>query len=195
MKFSTITDTVLTKTTLMAKKEPVAGASIFPFFNTSGQVEQLMVVLPDANIVFMIPFKKGLATVSFLGVVSLSMDLAQIESYSNFTVNQIEDLYHYDPNWQLSHERFAGYWARNLLQQSNCTDRLDKKVRNLMFAKDLSSLDHFAMKSFGLNLFRSIPPEILLATLHPIQTETCDSVGPPNPGWQLNPIWKYWHYS
>lgn len=192
---STIADTVLSKTTLIAKKERVQGASIFPFFCKSGRVKQLMVLLPDSKTVFMIPFKSGLAKVSFLGVIRLSMDLAEIKSHSNFTDKQVDHLYHYDPDWHLSQGRFSGYWARNLIKQSNCAGYIGEKVRNLMFSKDLSFLQHFVMKSRLVNLFKTVTPEILFGSLLPAQSENNGlSVAPADRGWQLNPIWENWSF-
>jgi len=49
MIVSTIADNALTKTTLIAKRERVQGASVFPFFDASGRVKQLMVLLPEFN--------------------------------------------------------------------------------------------------------------------------------------------------
>ena len=193
MLFSTITDTALTKTTLIARNQRVLGASVFPFFRRSGRVIQLMVLLPHCKTAFMIPFQQGLATVSFLGSVRLSMGLAEIKSHSNFSDKQVDHLYHWDPNWHLSHKRFSGYWARDPIKQSNCARALGEKVRNLMFSRDLSLLDHFVMKSGWLNLFKTITPKMLLGPLPPRQSENADpAIEKKDPGWQLNPIWKYW---
>lgn len=192
MTSSTIKDTELTKTTLIAKKERIHKASIFPFFDASGQVKQLMVLLPDANTAFMIPFEKGLASVSLMGAVRLSMDSAEIESHSNFTGQQIDHLYHYDPNWHLSHERFADYWARDLIKQTNCADPLKENVRHLIFSNDLSVVKRFAMRSRIVNLFRPVHPEILLASFHPTPSETGDLSDPVKGQWRLDPIWKRW---
>ena len=154
-----------------------------------------MVLLPDFNTVFMIPFEKGLATVSFLGVVRLTMDSAEIKSHSNFTGKRIDNLYHYDPGWHLSHDRFSGYWAQDLIRQTNCAHILGKKVRSLMFSRDLSSLEHFVMKYGLINLFKSVTPDMVLGSLLPVQSENHDlSIRPSKPGWRLNPIWKNWSH-
>jgi hypothetical protein len=192
MKFSTVSDDVLSKATLIAKNERVYTVSIFPFFNTSGRVKQLMILLPGFKTVCMIPYKNGLASVSFLGTVKLSMDLAQIDSHANFSSKQVDQLFHYDPNWHLSDERFVGYWAKNLIKQSNCADQLDDKIRNLKFSKDLSLLDHFEMKSGFLNMFKTITPEMLLGSLRPIPLETGNLSQSATGGWRLQPIWKGW---
>ena len=189
---SNIEDTELTKTTLIAKKERIPNASIFPFFDASGQVKQLMVLLPDSNTAFMIPFEKGLASVSLMGAVKLSMDSAEVKSQSNFTSQQMDHLYHYDPNWHLSHERFADYWAKDLIKQSNCADHLDENVRHLIFSKDLSVVKRFVMKSGLINLFRPVRAEILLESLRPMPSESGDPSEPLNWGWRLDPIWKDW---
>ena len=193
MIVSTISDTALTNTTLIAKRERIQGASVFPFFCASGRVKQVMVLLPDFNTVFMIPFKKGLATVSFLGVIRLSVDLAELNSHSDFTVKQFAHLYHYDPGWHLSHDRFSGYWAQDLIKQTNCARIIGEKVRNLMFSRDLSLLDHFALKYGLINLFKSVTPDMVFGSLLPVQSENQDlSIAPPMPGWRLDPIWEIW---
>ena len=193
MIVSTIAGTALTKTTLIAKKERVQGVSVFPFFCASGRVKQLMVLLPDFNSVFMIPFKKGLAKVSFLGVIRLTMDLAEIKSHSNFADRQIDHLYHYDPGWQLSHGRFSGYWAQDLIKQTNCAPIIGEKVRNLMFSRDLSLLEHLVMRFGLINLFKSVTPDKVFGSLLPAPSENQDpSIAPAKPGWRLEPIWETW---
>jgi len=177
----------------MAKDERIKGASIFPFFSKSGQVKQLMIALPDSKSVFLIPAKKGLATVSFSGVIRLSIDSAELKSHSNFTALQVSHLYHYDPNWLLSHERFSNYRAKKLITRSNCANYLGEKVRQLLFSRDLSLLEGFVMKSVLLNMFRTIEPEMLLGPIPPTQLEKSDLyIEPANSGWQLNPIWNEW---
>jgi hypothetical protein len=187
-----ISDILLSNTTLMTKNERVKGASVLPFFRKSGQVKQLLILLPDSRVVFLVPFKKALATVSFTGVVRLSIDLAELKSHSNFTGAQLDQLYHYDPNRLLSHERFAAYWAKKRITQSNCLDYLEKKVRHLLFARDLSSLEHFVMKSGYV--FNTLAPEILLGPIplpHPEKPDGSAAPGATD-GWQLDPIWKAW---
>jgi hypothetical protein len=192
MMSSTIKDTVLTKTTLVAKRERINKASIFPYFDASGEVKQLMVLLPDLKTAAVIPFEKGLASVSLMGAVRMSMDSAEIGSHSNFTSQQIDHLYHYDPNWHLSHERFADYWAKDLIKQTNCADHFKENVRQLIFSSDLSAVKCFVMKSRLVNLFRPVPPEILLESLHPTPSETGDLSKPAKREWRLYPIWKRW---
>jgi hypothetical protein len=188
-----IANTQLTNTILIAKKERIHRASVFPFFSKSEQVKQLMIVLPDSKTVFLIPFKKGLATVSFFGVIRLSMDSAELKSHSNFTLWQVSHLYHYDPNWLLSHERFSNYWAKKRITQSNCAHCLGEKVRQLLFSRDLSLLEGFVMKYGLLNTHRTIEPEVLSGPIHPTEPEKSDlCIEPVNCGWQLNPIWNEW---
>ncbi|MFH1153581.1 MAG: hypothetical protein V1793_07185 [Pseudomonadota bacterium] len=179
-------------TTIALKNERLKGASIFPFFCCSGQVRQLMIILPKADNILMIPFKRGLSLVSFFGVVRMPMDLAQLRSYSNFMGKQIEDLYHYDPDWTLSQERFSKYWARQLIEKSNCVDSIKENVQELQFSRDLSSLDCFALTS-GPCMFRTIKPEKLLAGLSPDKPDTDASiVEAAHQGWRLDPIWNDW---
>jgi hypothetical protein len=193
MTTSSIADNQLTNTTLMAKNERIKGASVFPFFSKSGLVKQLMIVLPDLKTVCLIPYKKDLATVSFFGVVRLSMDSAQLRSHSNFTTLQVGQLYHYDPNWLLSHERFSNYWAKQLIARSNCVEYLKEKVRRLMFSRDLSVLEGFVMRFGFINTFKTIEPEVLLGPIPLPQPERSDLFSTPDSGgWQIDPIWNGW---
>jgi hypothetical protein len=183
----------LNETTLIAKKERIKGASIFPFFCKSGQVKQLMVLLPDFKNVFVVPFKKGLVSVSIFSVVRLSMDLAELKSYSSFTPEQIDHLYHYDPNWHLCDERFLSYWPKALISQSNCADYLGNKVRHILFSRDLSMLEHLVMKSVYQNMFKPITPEMALPAFPPAQSVKYESATrSATGGWQIDPIWNNW---
>lgn len=193
MSVSSIADTVLNKTSLIAKNERIEGASIFPFFCKSGQVRQLMIILPETKSIFMIPFKKGLATASLFGVVKLSMDLAEIKSHTHFSPSQIDHLYHYDPHWFLSQERFSAYWAKHRIKASNCAGYLARNIRHILFSRDLSSIKQIVMTSGYLNLFRSITLEKLLASIPPRQSgKATQSSAPATSGWQLDPLWNNW---
>ena len=190
---SSVADTQLTDTTLAAKNERIKGASVFPFFNKSGLVKQLMIVLPDSKTVFMIPHRKDLAAVSFFGVVRLSIDLAELKSHSNFAPLQVGQLYHYDPNWLLSHERFSNYGAKQLIARSNCVEFLKGKVRQLMFSRDLSRLEGFVMKFGLLNTVKVIEPEVLLEPIPLPQPGKAELFSAPESGgWQIDPIWNGW---
>lgn len=152
-----------------------------------------MVVLPGLKKVFMIPFEKGLAPLSYFDGFRLSMDLRELKSHSDFTLKQIDQLYHYDPNWLLSHERFAGYWAKASIKRSNCADDVKGKVKYIQFSNDLSMIDRFVMKMGMLNSFKIITPELLLAPLPSYQPEKSHSaIEPEGSQWQLSPIWGDW---
>lgn len=188
-----IADTLITNTTLMAKNERIQGASIFPFFTKDGQVKHLMIVLPDSDAVFLIPHQKGLATVSFFGVVRLSIDSAELKSHANFTPWQVDQLYHYDPKWLLTQERFANYWARPLIARSNCFEHLGDKVQQLLYSRDLSLLERFVMKPGYLNASKTTGPEMVLGPLPLPQPRKPDPFSTPDAGaWQVDPIWNAW---
>ena len=188
-----IADALITNTTLMAKNERIQGASIFPFFTRSGQVKQLMIVLPNAKTVFMIPHKKGLATVSFFGRVRLSIDSAELKSHANFTPLQVDQLYHYDPKWLLNHERFAAYWAKPLIVRSNCFEYLGGKVSQVLYSRDLSLLERFVMKPGYLNSSKTTGPEMVLGPIPLPQPRTPGLFSTPAAGaWQMDPIWNAW---
>lgn len=187
-----IADALLTNTTLVLENKRIKGASVFPFFSESGQVRQWMIVLPGSKTVFLVPSKKGLATVSIFGAVRLSIDSAELKSNSEFSLSHVRDLYHYDPNWVLSQERFAGYWAREAIIQSNCAPYIAEKVRQLLFSRDLCRLESLVMRAGFLNTFKTMAPETVLGRIPSAQPEKSDLSGQPvpvNSGWQLDPIW------
>lgn len=194
MIFKAIKDSDLYKTRLWSKGERIEGASIFPFFGKSGQVKQLMILLPEEDEISMIPFEKGLVSISFFGIVKLSMDKAELISYSNFSENRVENLYHYDPGWTLSHERFAKHRARKLIKGTNCAGRMEEKISYLLFSRDLSSLELFALEAKGPSIsFRTVKPHKLLRKL-PLPRSGKSTVvrEPAHREWRLDPIWNHW---
>jgi hypothetical protein len=193
MRFRNITSKDLFDTTLITADETVKGASVFPFFNRSGQVKQLMIVLPGLKKVFMIPFEKGLASIAYYGVIRLSTDLRELKSHSDFALKQIDQLYHYDPNWLLSHEWFADYWAIASIKRSNCADEVKGKVRYIQYSSDLSAIDRFVMKMGMLYNTKTITPEMLLAPMSSSRPEKPEAaIEPGSSRWRLSPIWGDW---
>jgi hypothetical protein len=186
----TVSAAILNSTAILAKNQRIKGASVFPFFGRSGQVKRLMVLLPDSDIALMVPFKSGLAKVSWTGAVRLSMSLAELTACDDFTREQLDDLYHYDPNWMLSQERFSTYWATNLIKQANCADEMEKNVREIRFSRDLSRIESVVMKSSFLNVFRNISPETVLEAMPATQTKMNNSpIAGNTGGWRIDPIW------
>ena len=192
-----VKDSDLSRATLSAKGERVRGAAIYPLFRESGEVRRLMVLLPGENHALMVPYRKGMVTVSLFGVLRFSMDLAELKSHINFSVAEVEPLFHYDPDWVLSHGHFSGYWARDLIRRTNLAGKLEEEISHLIFSRDLSSLSRLVIKPRGPELsFREMTPGELLekAALpsprpHPIEPSPAASE------WQLDPVWKDWRDS
>jgi hypothetical protein len=200
MTFWSLTDYDLVDITLWAKDEPVKGVSVFPFFSESNQVKLLMILLPDLPAVSMVPFNEGLisvsllSSISFLRSIKLSMDLAEIKSYTNFTGGQVKDLCHYDPHCMLSHERFSTYWARELIQQTNCTTGNKEKVNHLLFSRDLSVLKGVVIQIGSPKLsFKTENPQKIFNRPYKIRVpKEVFSSKPRRHQWMLDPIWNNW---
>lgn len=194
MTFLHLTNYDLVDITLWAKDEPVKGVSVFPFFSESDQVKFLMILFPDLPAVAMVPFNRGMIFVSFLRRVKLSMDLAEIKSYTNFSGEQVKDLCHYDQHWMLSHERFSTYWARELIKQTNCAIGSKERVSHLLFSRDLSVLKGVVIQTGSPGLsFRTEKPEKILN--RPYKVRVLKDFLSSEPGryqWMLDPIWNNW---
>jgi len=194
MFVTNISDKTLTKITVKAKGERLANVAVFPFFDREGKVKQVMLVLPDEQIVCLIPMRQGLVQLGTGHVLKFSMDLAEIKSYVNFNPQQIAGVFHYDPQWTISRPRFSRFWAKELIKKSNCANLLEKKVRNLLFSNDLSAIDGFIMQKGSLNLFHTMTAGIMaLAALPEAAGGQLDlPVATQMSGWQLSPIWNEW---
>ena len=138
-----VKDRDLSRATLSAKGERVKGAAIYPLFRESGEVKRLMILLPGENHALMVPYRRGMVTLSLFGALRFSMDLAELKSHINFSPAEVERLFHYDPDWALSDGRFSGYWARDLIRRTNRAGKFKEEISHLIFSRDLSTLERF----------------------------------------------------
>ncbi len=190
----TVKDSDLRNVVLSVGPERIGGGSIFPFFGESGQVKLLMVLLPEERQVLMLPRKRGIVSISLGGVVKLPMDLAELKSYANFKPELLDDLYHYDPDWALSQERFASYRPREAIRRTNCVEWIGGKIRHLQFSRDLSALESLAMESGTWDLsFRSRKPEEMFKEAVKPEKESPQVQRGIGGQWLLDPVWNNWH--
>ena len=153
-----------------------------------------MLVLPDEQIVCLIPMRQGLVQVGIGNVLKFSMNLAEIKSYANFNPQQISQVFHYDPQWTLSRPQFSRFRAKELIKKSNCANLLEKKVRNLLFSSDLSAIDGFIMQTGFLNHFHAMTVGMMVLTAlpEPAGAPPEMSVDKEMTGWRMSPIWNEW---
>lgn len=91
-------------------------------------VVYLMVVLPHKPRVFILPYRKGMIYVHLWGVVRMDVTPDQLKALGDFQAKLLEGLFHYNSKWVLSEERFKNYWAKGIIQQTNCTQTLRKEI-------------------------------------------------------------------
>ena len=120
--------------------QSVRGVSLFPFFDRSGEVRQVMIVLRDSQELFLLPWGPNRIRVPFWDAVIVRHELATLQRIGPTPLQAIDGLWHYDPWWILDDDRYAGHPARRWLQASNCVDELKQKVSKVCYRRDLACL-------------------------------------------------------
>ena len=178
---------------LLLDDKTIKGASLYPFFRWTGEVEKLMLILPDDDNIYMIPYKKGIVTVSFSGKIRLALKAPQLALYAHFSRDSLKGLYHYDSKWRLSDKRFEKCPGRDVIMKSNCADFITENIEHLRFMKDLSELKSVALKARGIRILAIIPAAKLMG---PVHEKMAAIAGPPfksaDSQWILDPIWNFW---
>jgi len=177
-------------------KETVAGASIFPFFDITGKVQRIMLLLPDSNEVFLIDWQPKLINIPFLGSIQLSIDPAAIKSCGAFKAEAVKGLYHYDPWWVLSKSRYRRHWALDLLKSTNCTGGFKEKVHYVNFDNSLSELKYLMIHIKSSERYRQVNLNQMtwksefLASVNKTTFHRIPKLSPI--GWHFDPIWQNW---
>ena len=133
------------------RDEPVERTSIMPLFDQDSQVKQLIIILPEIDDIYIVPWNPRLVKLGFWGSKQLRLDLAELKSYSRFNSSSFSCLYHYDPWWVLERRRFWRYRDLEQLRLTNCANKFEEGVMAVCFSRDLSELSKFMIEHGALN--------------------------------------------
>lgn len=183
----------LHRRTIVVQDERLARGSLFPFFDSTGRVVQLMVVHPVSNDIFMLPWDKKVVRVPLLGPIRLTY----LPTINECDIGIVERLWHYDPWWVLADERFRNHWATPVLKDTNCVEDLTVHLISVWFRSDLGRLNWVWLKE-GQREYTIRPWNALYldpGRQTPVRSGT--RIGarrthsrPLRPEWQLAPIWE-----
>lgn len=105
----------------------------------------------------------------------------------------VQALWHYDPAWVLSEDRYANHWATPLLKETNCAEQLGPGVRMVNFLRDLSRLSWVYLKRGMAAEFRPWKSRFLPARREAPRTPPAPpTASRREPMWRLEPIWRPW---
>jgi hypothetical protein len=192
-----VIDKLLHEKTIRLGHTVVEGGSVYPFFRETGEVVYLMVVLPNTSRVFMLPYTKGMIYVHLWGVVRMEVTPDQLKALGDLQAKQLDGLFHYDSKWVLKEERFKNYWARDIIQQTNCAETLreqiGKEINKLRFSKDLSKLVSVGLRPRSPNVSSTLSADEVLASLAESGSKKSGAWAENgNQQWELDPVWENW---
>jgi len=123
----------------------IADASLFPFFDQQGRCGWVMIVSPSSEI-WLVPWRRRLWQVPLWAPIVCPDGASVLRVIDEESAKAVSGLWHYDPQWVLGADRFAGHWATGLLKETNCVEQLDPGVRMVYFRRDLSRLSCVYLK-------------------------------------------------
>ena len=165
----------------------VPQATLFPFFDTNGGVDQVLIVdaySPDLRI-----FKLNETRISipFWGSIRI---VGQLHFLDERIADQLAPLWHYDPWWLLKGRRFEFESAVPTLKRTNCVDSFEEPPADLLFSLDLKAVRkvrfHVPSKEYKSHRFR---PE-MLPRREQVRAPVAESK---TGGWRLDPLWQTDH--
>lgn len=167
----------------------VRGVSLFPFFDRSGKIRQVMIALGDAQDLYLLPWGPHRIRVPFWDAVSVRNKLATLQQIGPTPLQALDGLWHYDPWWILDDDRYANHPAKRWLKASNCVDELQKNLSQVWYRRDLARLswvtiredDGTAIKLWHSDMLPERPPPTPL----PADPSGQRAV------WHLDPIWMH----
>jgi hypothetical protein len=167
-------------------------ASVFPFFERSGEVQALLIIRYDAPELYAASYRADWIQYSHpwsvKRVLSPSTDLAPLTKGD--TLNELARVWHYDPWWVLREPPFTNHVATAALQTTNCVDRMPRETRSLAFDPNLSHVHSITVHEGDHARTRLWETAWL-----PERFEETYAVGmaPVRGRWVLDPIWMREH--
>ena len=169
--------------TLVCRDLAIQEATLFPFFDDQGATEHVLIVEARSSDLRTFRLHDSRVWIPGRGKVRLDVSIRPLEEH---VVEQLAPLWHYDPWWLLTDERFASEAAVPILKQTNCVDRFEQEPADLVFSACLSGVRKvkFARPSeeYQTKLFC---PDML----PPREFAQSEDRGATTPGWHLDPFW------
>ena len=177
---------------LQLRDRRLEGAALFPLFEGEGRIRAVMVTDDESGRISVVNARAGLFTWRVLGANRLrlrSSDLRDVESPDDWA---LEDLWHFDPWWELGQPRYASHPGAPSLKRSNLAGYAGAPV-SIWFDSGLACVSWVATGSGeSWSLGRFSPS--LLARAQGERPRECPRGAHGRPeavsGWRLNPFWE-----
>lgn len=168
-------------------------ASVFPFFERSGEVQLLLIVRYDAPQLYATQLRPDWIQSSHPWSVkraeSASTELTPLSEGD--TLEQLAQLWHFDPWWVLRETPFASHFATPVLKATNCVERLPAQTRSLVFDPSLSRVHGVVLQEGTGTVTRLWEAALLRERDAAPERDAALGAGilPVHGRWALAPIW------
>jgi hypothetical protein len=162
----------------------IATATLFPFFDCNGLVEQVMIVDADSSDLLSFRVDEMRVRVPLWGPIRMDGSVVRLDEYM---IDHFAPLWHFDPWCLLQDKRFADQAIIPVLTATNCAEAfLDQRPSDLLFNQRLSQLrkvqfpapaESYQHRPFGAEMLPSR------------EAASLDVAEKSPTGWQLIPIW------
>ena len=174
---------------LQFEDERLEQATLLPFFDANGNVEQVLLIDLWWRRVHLLPFKPGLVRLSiFRRNIRVRCEVADAPLLDDRAAQTLGDLWHFDPWWLLELPPFDVEPTTPLLKRTNCADLLPVSKPQLCYSRDLARVAWlFDGKSessgtrWNSTLLPAQRPEPTEASRRPVATGRVS--------WVLDPVW------
>jgi hypothetical protein len=171
---------------------PLERASLFPFFDASGAVSELMLVSEEGARIQLSRWRPGLFTRGWLRPHRLDLRSSQLQDVTRDDAEERVELLHFDPWWVLSEPRYAGHPAVPALRHTNIPG-YDGEITRMYFDDRLSRVTHLGRgDAEALQLHQLKPDDMAaIARTRGRSPRPATSSGLRQAArWRLRPFWE-----
>jgi len=133
------------------------------------------------------PWKPGLLRVPLWGSITTAVAQFPFRPTDDECAKLVTGLWHFDPWWMLTDERYAGQRTVELLKSTNCAGRFGRNVTMVYYRRDLSRVSSLRIRGSSLVEVTPWKSELLPA---PPALPVPERLARPTPMWRLDPIWQ-----
>jgi hypothetical protein len=171
----------LRKRTLQGNAGRLSRAALFPLFDQSGQVRQVMVVAPDSSRLLFFDPGEAAPIVPLWGTIRFRR---QFSWRADDDLSGAEPLWHFDPDWMLRDSRFESSEMAPLIRATNCAGKFKQRIKFVYFRRDLMRVRWVTNRSSdGWQLIRYNPDLLPPPPSQPRRARKRPA------GWTLSPFW------
>ena len=171
---------------LQLDDQRIPRASLFPLFDRDGKTAMMMLTSDDPQIL-LVHWEPGLFVAPLLTAARLHLHRADLHDCELDELDRLRQLWHFDPWWELTDERYACHSAIPTLKSTNLAGFVPSIAR-VWFDRDLGRVTRVGTRTEDSVKIQRFHRSVLAGAFTARERSRRPPASPPQ--WRLRPFWQ-----